>query len=212
MLSDAIGVAEVGSLVSVSFVKIDGLDLCRVDVQRSSREVFARTSQADSVVFVRTGAATRQLSTKEAMDYVKQHWPSGRAKAVSSAPSVPLVQEAHVSTTPALEDIEEGSAQNGDLEQRFHRAMVGVYQRAKSEAGYNATRFLQMVAESGGLEAARTLLASTQVSDGFTALWEAKRLDLSVEALVLDSEWRDLFTDQERDVARRRLRDYGYEV
>ena len=97
------------------------------------------------------------------------------------------------------------------LERRFHRAMVGVYERAKAEAGYNATRFIQMVSEHGGLEAARMLLSSNQVSDGFTALWEAGRLDLTVEALILESEWLTLFTDQEREVARKRLRAYGFE-
>lgn len=46
-----------------------------------------------------------------------------------------------------------------ERERAFHQAMVRIYQRAKDEVGYNATRFLQMVAEHGGVEAARHLLA-----------------------------------------------------
>lgn len=87
--------------------------------------------------------------------------------------------------------------------------MVGIYEDAKRETGYVATRFIQMVSESGGLAAARQLLHGAP-SDGFTALWERGRLDLTVEALILDSEFSDLFTDDERKIARDRLAEYGY--
>ncbi len=41
-----------------------------------------------------------------------------------------------------------------ELERRFHREMVQIYERAKRETGYNATRFLQMVSNQGGLATA----------------------------------------------------------
>jgi len=97
-----------------------------------------------------------------------------------------------------------------DRENQFHRAMLDIYVRAKEQAGYNATRFLNMVNEHGGPDAARILLHAEAVSDGFTALWERQRLDLTVEALILKPQWHDLFTDEERQVARKRLADYGY--
>jgi hypothetical protein len=34
-----------------------------------------------------------------------------------------------------------------ETERRFHRAMVGIYETAKRELGYNATRFLQNLEE-----------------------------------------------------------------
>ena len=43
-------------------------------------------------------------------------------------------------------------------ELRFHRAMVAIYETAKRDLGYNATRFLQMISEQGGVAAARQLL------------------------------------------------------
>lgn len=98
-----------------------------------------------------------------------------------------------------------------ELERAFHRAMVDVYRRARSELGYDATRFLQMVNESGGLEAARQLLRAPAVSDGFAVLWERGRLDLSVESQVLRPEFRSLFTEAERATARRRLEQHGGE-
>lgn len=54
-----------------------------------------------------------------------------------------------------------------DLEQQFHQAMLDIYRRAAAETGYKPTYFLQMVSELGGLEAARTLLQKTGMSDGF---------------------------------------------
>ncbi len=96
-----------------------------------------------------------------------------------------------------------------DVERAFDVAMVAVYMTAKRELGYNATRFLQMITDEGGLGAARKLLHASAVSDGFTTLWEHGRLDLSVEAYVLRPEFAGLFTDGERRIARKRLKDYG---
>jgi len=96
------------------------------------------------------------------------------------------------------------------LEKEFHQAMVQIYHKAKEECGYNATRFLQMVANDGGLKAAKKLLATPYPSDGFVELWENRRLDLSMENLVLNPEYRSLFTDQEIEIARERLNAYGF--
>ncbi len=97
-----------------------------------------------------------------------------------------------------------------ELERSFHRAMISVYEDAKREIGYNATRFLQMVSEQGGVATARQLLHATTVSDGFTVLWERGRLDLTVEAVVLRAEFTSLFSDEERDVAAARLEQYRW--
>lgn len=90
--------------------------------------------------------------------------------------------------------------------------MRDVYARAKREAGYNATYFLRMLTEQGGLATARTLLHNTGTSEGFTALWHKGRLDLTVEALVLNEEFTPLFTDEELDTARHRLTEFGVTI
>jgi hypothetical protein len=87
--------------------------------------------------------------------------------------------------------------------------MLIVYRRAKAEAHYTATRFLGMVVDTGGLATARYLLRAEKVSAGYTALWERGRLDLTVEAMILDDRWGPLFTDEERAVAVSRLQQYG---
>jgi hypothetical protein len=115
-------------------------------------------------------------------------------------------------TERSVEETDSTSDDDAALESRFHSAMAQIYTRAKSEAGYNATRYLQMVAEMGGLVTAKQLLHSSGVSEGFTHLWERGRLDLSVEALILSSEWEPLFTSDERRVARDRLESYGFNI
>jgi hypothetical protein len=98
------------------------------------------------------------------------------------------------------------------MDKNFDDAMMDVYLRARNECGYNATRYLRMLNEHRGLETARILLHASSVSEGYVALWERKRLDLTVEAVILAPEWRSLFSDEERDIARRRLAEYGYNI
>jgi Family of unknown function (DUF6884)/GIY-YIG catalytic domain len=98
-----------------------------------------------------------------------------------------------------------------DIARLFASAMRDVYERARREAGYTATYFLRMLSELGPLETANRLLHSPRPSEGFTAIWERGRLDLTVENVVLRPEFASLFTDHDRDIARRRLTAYGYE-
>ncbi|MFD0883777.1 DUF262 domain-containing protein [Streptosporangium algeriense] len=92
----------------------------------------------------------------------------------------------------------------------FDQAMRSIYDRARGEANYHATYFLSMLAEHGSLVTARRLLHAPTVSDGFAALWERGRLDLTVEALVVQPRFVDLFTPAEVEIARHRLGQFGY--
>jgi hypothetical protein len=98
------------------------------------------------------------------------------------------------------------------IELQFDQAMFDVYRRAKDEAGYNAAIFLQMLSDQRGVRTAKTLINSAKPSDGYTALYMRGRLDLTVEALVIEDErWHALFTAEELARSRKRLRDYRYE-
>lgn len=92
--------------------------------------------------------------------------------------------------------------------QEFDQAMRGIYDAArKLKPPYHANVFLRMVNEHGGKETANRLLATNKPSDGFTELFLRGRenLRLSVEYLVLQKAWRDLFTTEQLSVARKRL-------
>lgn len=103
-----------------------------------------------------------------------------------------------------------GRPADGQLEAEFHRAMTGLHERTKRETDYSGTYFARMVAELGGVEAARRLVTTSKPSVGFTRLWELERLDLSVEAHVVDPRFAPIFTRREVDAARLRLEQYGF--
>ncbi|MEV0751666.1 hypothetical protein [Streptosporangium sp. NPDC050280] len=113
-----------------------------------------------------------------------------------------------VSASPAAGDEPKAGTEAGT---EFNEAMRSVYDRARAEANYHATYFLSMLAEHGSLATARKLLHAPAVSDGFAALWERGRLDLTVEALVVQPRFADLFTPAEIEIARHRLGQFGYQ-
>ena len=95
----------------------------------------------------------------------------------------------------------------GDLEREFQRAAIEMYLAVLKECGYNEKVFLKMVADSGARKAAKALLASRRgVQPGLRGLNRLDRLDLSVEHLVIQPRWQDLFDDDERKEARTRLK------
>ena len=91
------------------------------------------------------------------------------------------------------------------LELEFHQAMLQIYKRAKSECGYNALRFLQLVSELGGLRAAKQLLNSPELPQGFFELAARNCSHLSMEQMVLEDRWKSLFSEAELGIARKRL-------
>lgn len=99
-----------------------------------------------------------------------------------------------------------------ELKKEFHKEMISIYRNAKKECGYNATRFLQMLAAQEGLSVAKSLIHINQPTDGFSTLWELGRLDLTVEALILQPKYQELFSEEERRIGADRLKEYGYEI
>lgn len=98
-----------------------------------------------------------------------------------------------------------------DLSKQFDEAIFGIYRRAKSEARYNATAFLQTLSKRGGLDTAKYLINSAKQSDGYGALLLRGRLDLTVEAMIVENtNWHGLFTNEELERARLRLKNNGY--
>ncbi len=99
-----------------------------------------------------------------------------------------------------------------EIIREFNNDMTEIYNRAKKECRYNATYFLRMLSNHGGLNTAKILLSSSGPQYGFEKLWGCGRLDLTVEALVRQPKYISLFTEQEIKTAEKRLRDYGYEL
>jgi len=97
------------------------------------------------------------------------------------------------------------------LEDEFNARMQKVYLDGKREGRYSAPLFAELLKNHGGLETARRFIHSADYAAGFTKLWERERLDLTVEAVILqEAKWHPLFTAEEIEVCRKRLAGYGY--
>ena len=100
----------------------------------------------------------------------------------------------------------------GPIENKFNEDMKNIYFTTKRDIGYTATRFMQLVSQKGGLQAAKKLIAKEGGTYGFEVLWENKRLDLSVEALVLKPEYESLFSNEDKQLCSERLKQFGYTI
>jgi hypothetical protein len=94
-----------------------------------------------------------------------------------------------------------------DFETRINVAIKEMF-----KIGYKPHIFMDMRIQDGTIMAIKKLIHSIEIPSGFTKLWENQRLDLSVENIIQENEWKDLFTEDDRLVAKRRLKDYGYLV
>lgn len=97
-----------------------------------------------------------------------------------------------------------------DRAQRFDAALTAAWEAWRSEAGYIWRRFKPMVRAYGAVGTAKRQVVKPGISPGFQKLKDAGRLDLTIEALVLERDYLPLFSEAERSAARKRLRESGY--
>lgn len=96
------------------------------------------------------------------------------------------------------------------LEKKFDEQLIKNCEIAQKECGYNPTRFLQTVAKFGGVKTAKEIMRKGKVSDGFDKLQEAGRIELTMEATVIDSKYGEFFTDDEVNSCYELLCEHGY--
>ena len=70
---------------------------------------------------------------------------------------------------------------------------------------YDPSNFSRMLEENGAINTVIQLVLDKKVSEGFTRLALEGRLDLSVEAVVLEKPWADLFDEDVHKAARNKL-------
>ena len=91
------------------------------------------------------------------------------------------------------------------MEQKF--AAAWAENRAKAEAlGVK----IRPVAAEEAVKTAKRTLSGNRLSDGFNQLVSKNSLHLSLEALVVDKRFTQLFTDEEANEALMRLLEVGY--
>ncbi|MFL6117555.1 MAG: HsdR family type I site-specific deoxyribonuclease, partial [Catenulispora sp.] len=73
-LANAIGHAAV-MRTRARIAAYGGQEICRLDVARSPRPVWARTSKGERLFYVRMNNSTRTMPEAELVDYVRERWP-----------------------------------------------------------------------------------------------------------------------------------------
>jgi hypothetical protein len=96
---------------------------------------------------------------------------------------------------------------NDSIKVAFQKRLEEAARAAKKDVNYYPGYFWEMLREHGGVRTAQLLLEKKKVSEGFVKLWLTERPDLTVESIILEPEWHELFTDAERQIARRRLKE-----
>lgn len=93
-------------------------------------------------------------------------------------------------------------------EEELQVTLLNAYEQTKQKVGYTARRFKPMLARHGALETARRLLKPHKggtAQTGFDKIVAAGHEELTVEWIVQQPQFRDLFTRDQLAEARRRL-------
>ncbi len=91
------------------------------------------------------------------------------------------------------------------MEQKFIAAWA-----ANREKAQRMGVRMRPVENSEAMKTAHRVLSGNRISDGFNILADKGHLELSLEALVVDKRFTQLFTDEEANTALMRLLDAGY--
>jgi hypothetical protein len=91
------------------------------------------------------------------------------------------------------------------LERKLYGRMKDAIQICKRKLHWYPTAANQMICDYGPVEAARRMVLTAGGTAGFARCWEAGRLELSVEAIILGEEFRPLFDEEVLAKAHNRL-------
>ena len=91
----------------------------------------------------------------------------------------------------------------------MEQKIIAAWAKNREEAAKLGVR-MRPVADSDAMKTAHRALSGNRESDGFAALENIGRLDLSLEALSTSQRFTALFSDEEANTALMRLLDAGY--
>ncbi len=100
-----------------------------------------------------------------------------------------------------------------DLEEEFDKEVRLLCLRIATETSCKMERLTRLFTSHGAVYAAKIMLREKKdITQAFLRLWKLRRLDLTIESLVIRKPWRDLFTEGELRIAANRLLDLGYNL
>ncbi len=97
-----------------------------------------------------------------------------------------------------------------EIELDLFTDMIKIYRETDTQCNYKSAGFFQGIQSNGAITTAKEIINNKEVTEGFIKLAECNRLDLSVEALIVQDKYKELFTAKERKICLNRLKKYGY--
>ena len=97
------------------------------------------------------------------------------------------------------------------LEAQFHERCLNLADAVSAARGAYPGYFSRGLEQDGAVATAERLVLAQRPSVTFLELAVMKRLDLTVEAIIQDPQWSELFSEEIRQTARRRLESFGWE-
>lgn len=94
-----------------------------------------------------------------------------------------------------------------DLDERFHRDVLGLYDRCAA-LGFRPVLLRRFIVLNGGVAAAKELVFKPGTT-GLERLLDLGKAEMSLEAVMLRPEYAPLFAEGELKEARRRLESGG---
>ena len=96
------------------------------------------------------------------------------------------------------------------LEKQFTQTLIKNCEEAQKTSAYRGIRFIQTIQKFGGVKTAKEIMRKGRLSDEFEVLQKAGLIQLTMEALVVDRRFAELFTDDEVNSCYEVLCEYGY--
>ncbi len=90
------------------------------------------------------------------------------------------------------------------IEEKLEREIENAIRKMK-KFGYIPTYFNRMRETDGSIIAIKKLLQKDEISGGLATLWENNSLDLCMESIIQNPEYKDLFTSEEIKKAKKRI-------
>jgi hypothetical protein len=89
-----------------------------------------------------------------------------------------------------------------ELEAAFQARLLALLDLARADFGYDAAHLRRLIAECGGIEAAREVLARPGLAGALGEFVALGRRDLSIEALVMEPRFKPVFSAWDLSLAK----------
>ncbi len=96
------------------------------------------------------------------------------------------------------------------LEKQLEQKLIEASEICRTIYRYYPSRFLQIMNSKSAVETAKQLVMDSKYHEGLTKLWELKRLDLTVEAIIIQDPYCKLFSDEILVKTKEKLNELGY--